>query len=1066
MANDIIFSIGANTKQAAESLGKLEGSFNLLKAAAGAAIGVLAGKAIANGISTVIEASNKQQDAINKLNVALKTAGDFSADASTDLQKFASNLQSVTTVGDETTLELLSLAKAFGVSNEQAKDLVSAAVDLSAATGLTLDGAVKNLGKTFSGLTGELGESVPALKNFSKEQLQAGAAIDLIIDRFGGSAQQQAQTYSASIIQLSNAYGDLQESLGDVITQNPVLVGAIKVIKETFEQLTQTIKNNQKDASAFVSSVVIGVAEAAPLFVAGISAMVTAVDEVVNRFRLARAGIKELAAGLADFFGDDEGASKLRKEQEEIFQAVVDSEAAFDKIQSTLDTLGVAAADAAIKIGNLSDTTKKASDTANASGEAFDNSAKKIAKPAVDATAEYKNLIKELTNVTNANEKIGKSAKELINIDLEQRKEYLKTIREKLKGEDKYTDKIKGVIDKIEEQAEVTADLNKAELKRSKDAEAAQKKEEKAKTIREGFISQLKTINDELARRGKGVEELINLEYQQAIAAIDQQTLQLKLAGQYNSETESIIESLKLAQKAKKDFALEDLGDQNFKANLEIAADVAQGIIDGFEGVLTGGYLAEIFKFIEDVAKTPEKLFELIENFSVVLENLVENLPDIINKIIDQIPKLTQKINKLFVELIDIITEEFPKLAKTFADSMLDFSQTLFQQLPRIFDALPDILRPFTENLSEVLNSLFKNLGPIFRELISAIGEIIADLIREFDEIIIDLFDNLPDILDGLIDGIFEAADKIAEAMIDELVRELDSGRVLSAVVRGTLKAIFKVYDRLVFSGYKALFAGIAQAFERVDWQGVADNLGEAFGNQWEAFGQKIFYGLWNPLQSAQWDEYGRKIATGLQQWFSEAGTYFSNLGSYIGSGFSSGFGNFSGFFLGLGGNILQGFTNGFGELQSLFSGGGLSFTNSVSKFNWQSLGERIVEGFKKAFGSLKDFGKGIYEGIREGIKDLGPIIADSIKQALSGDVGGSIPGSGGAGSLGEKALDPLGIAGRSNVASIGGNPFRSSAFEGGSQSSGGPVNIVLQVGEAELAQVMLNLNQQGFKTA
>ena len=47
------------------------------------------------------------------MNQQLKNTGDYSEAASQDMQKFASELQEVTTVGDEATLGLVALAKNF-----------------------------------------------------------------------------------------------------------------------------------------------------------------------------------------------------------------------------------------------------------------------------------------------------------------------------------------------------------------------------------------------------------------------------------------------------------------------------------------------------------------------------------------------------------------------------------------------------------------------------------------------------------------------------------------------------------------------------------------------------------------------------------------------------------------------------------------------------------------------------------------------------------------------------------------------------------------------------------------
>ena len=201
MAEDIELSVGVNTdaaekdlkefgSEAAKAGQSISRSFAGIAAAVGGAVAAFAGFSV---IRDVTEAASIQQDAINQLNQSLKNAGDFSQEASQQFQDFASELQQVTTVGDETTLQLASLARNFTTTNEQAQELTEAAIQLSAATGIELESAVRNLGKTFGGLTGELGESVPALRGLSKEALQSGAAIQFVLDRFG-SAQAQLQT--------------------------------------------------------------------------------------------------------------------------------------------------------------------------------------------------------------------------------------------------------------------------------------------------------------------------------------------------------------------------------------------------------------------------------------------------------------------------------------------------------------------------------------------------------------------------------------------------------------------------------------------------------------------------------------------------------------------------------------------------------------------------------------------------------------------------------------------------------------------------------------------------------
>jgi len=265
MANDIEFSAGLDTSDAIKSVKRFQNEtsssikgitsgFAALGAVAGVAVAAIATGKLFSALQAVTAAAATQEIAVNKMNTALRLAGDFSAEASEDMQKFASDLQAVSTIGDETSLEMIGLAKSFGATNEQAKQLVTAAADLSASTGIELESAVRNLGKTFGGLTGELGELVPATRNLTKEQLQSGEAIALVTSRFGGAAQAAVNTYGGAIAQLSNTFGDFQESLGALITSNPIVISSIKQLTQVFQLLIQGVSNNQEALGRLVSA--------------------------------------------------------------------------------------------------------------------------------------------------------------------------------------------------------------------------------------------------------------------------------------------------------------------------------------------------------------------------------------------------------------------------------------------------------------------------------------------------------------------------------------------------------------------------------------------------------------------------------------------------------------------------------------------------------------------------------------------------------------------------------------------------------------------------------------------
>jgi len=157
-----------------------------------------------------VAAANTQLQAEAKLLTALKGREDVQR----KLIASAAELQSRSTLGDEVIINQQAYLAALGLTEQQITETIEAAAQLSYATGMELEGAVKNLAKTYSGLTGELGESIPALKELTAEELKAGAAIEYVGTNYKGFAEAAATTGAGPMMQLKNQLGDLAEQIG------------------------------------------------------------------------------------------------------------------------------------------------------------------------------------------------------------------------------------------------------------------------------------------------------------------------------------------------------------------------------------------------------------------------------------------------------------------------------------------------------------------------------------------------------------------------------------------------------------------------------------------------------------------------------------------------------------------------------------------------------------------------------------------------------------------------------------------------------------------------------------
>ena len=323
-----------------------DGAAASMKNFAKVATGIFAGIAATVGAfkfgQAAVAASIVQQDAINSLETSLRLAGRFSEEASTSFQDFASSLQEVSTVGDETTLRLGGLASNFARSNEEAQKMTLAAIELSAAMGTDAESALKNLGKSFSGLTGELGEALPIIKELTVEQLKSGAAIDLILSRFGGSAASKINTFSGAMAQLTNIFGDVQERVGDLVTSSPAVVALIKAVSEQFSAAGKSVKEfgASGDIIGEMLLKVIKFSEGVNLFLIaplelGVNAIKLAFNSVSLFITQSISTLAEAAGKVISFFSPDSALAQNIKAFAD-FQAGV----AVDLAATTQESLG------------------------------------------------------------------------------------------------------------------------------------------------------------------------------------------------------------------------------------------------------------------------------------------------------------------------------------------------------------------------------------------------------------------------------------------------------------------------------------------------------------------------------------------------------------------------------------------------------------------------------------------------------------------------------------------------------------------------------------------------------
>lgn len=225
-------------KEAKQGLKGVNNSVTSLgKSAMKLGVAYFGARGILSGFQQSIALAGEQELAEKKLAQALGSS-------TKGLLAQASALQQTSRFGDEAIIQQQAFLASIGLTEEQIKDIIPVTLDLASATGMSLESAVKNTAKTLSGMTGELGESVGALKDLTAEQLKAGEGIEVMREMFKGMAETEVDTLTGSIDQMMNALGDTAEAIGKVIA--PTVIVLAKAFKGVAEAISFVISASQQ----------------------------------------------------------------------------------------------------------------------------------------------------------------------------------------------------------------------------------------------------------------------------------------------------------------------------------------------------------------------------------------------------------------------------------------------------------------------------------------------------------------------------------------------------------------------------------------------------------------------------------------------------------------------------------------------------------------------------------------------------------------------------------------------------------------------------------------------------
>ena len=285
---DLLIKIGADSYEFQQKARQVERSMESLQkklSSVGKTLSVaLTAPLTALGV-VALKNADTQQQAEKRLLTALRGRSDVQQ----RLIAQAGELQSRSVLGDEVIIGQQAYLASLGMTEEQIGRVIEASAQLSAATGMTLDSAVKNLAKTYGGLTGELGESISKLKELTTEQLKNGEAVDFILKNYKGFAEGAASVGLGVMRQLQNAWGDFLEQIG--FAMMPLASKVTKALSGIVSWL-QTLSPEIKRVVVAIAGVVAaigpltlgigGVIKIIPMLATGFTALLSPVGLIVS----------------------------------------------------------------------------------------------------------------------------------------------------------------------------------------------------------------------------------------------------------------------------------------------------------------------------------------------------------------------------------------------------------------------------------------------------------------------------------------------------------------------------------------------------------------------------------------------------------------------------------------------------------------------------------------------------------------------------------------------------------------------------------------------------------------
>jgi hypothetical protein len=260
---------------------------------------------LVRSMNGLLDASLGQRQAMTLASVAF-------GEAAGEMGNFASSMQQVTNFEDDKMLSLMAkLSQTFKLNKDEIQQLVPVLLDFTEAnkaTGMSVESAFDLMGRALNGHTEMLGRYGIELDDTRLKTEGVSYLVEKLGEDYGGTATALADLR----LQNANAWGDIQETVGDMLTTliNPLLKG-LKLLMDAYNSLSPVMKG-------FVAGIVIAI----PI-IGTVTTAVTALTAAYHALQVSMnpvAGIIGIAVGALSALGFGLAAASTKTDEVSVAQ--------------------------------------------------------------------------------------------------------------------------------------------------------------------------------------------------------------------------------------------------------------------------------------------------------------------------------------------------------------------------------------------------------------------------------------------------------------------------------------------------------------------------------------------------------------------------------------------------------------------------------------------------------------------------------------------------------------------------------------------------------------------------